>query len=123
MKKNKEFQMNEKNLEINRSNQALLNKLVEISTGKWSCLPTIPSRDRSVDVHRSYGPLGNVKSLNFSSRKRETERIERENHAFAKRLFERGASLSKKKLEDDYQRHMRYRNQIQKLKLTSRLNN
>ena len=56
------------------------------------------------------------------TRKRETERIERENHAFAKRLFERGASLSKKKFDDDYQQHMRYKNQIQKLKLSSRLN-
>ena len=101
--------MNEKNLEINRSNQALLNKLVEISTGKWSC---IPSRDRSVDVQRTFGPVGNGKSLNFNSRKRESDRIERENHAFAKRLFDRGASMSKKKLEDDYQRHIQYRNQI-----------
>ena len=38
LKKNKEFLTNEKNLEINRDNQVLLNKLVEISSGKWSSI-------------------------------------------------------------------------------------
>ena len=37
-----------------------------------------------------------VTSLNVGVRKRETERIERENHAFAKRLFEKKAILPKK---------------------------
>jgi Hemingway/CFA97 len=47
IKKNKEFLMNERNIEINRSNQALLNKLVEISTGKWSSVPHVLRHDRS----------------------------------------------------------------------------
>ena len=34
--KNQGFLKNEKNAEINRENQILLNKLVEISNGKWS---------------------------------------------------------------------------------------
>ena len=34
---------------------------------------------------REIGPV----SLNIGFRKRETERIERENHAFAKRLFDK----------------------------------
>ena len=33
-----EFMNNERNLEINRDNQILLNKLVEISAGKWSTI-------------------------------------------------------------------------------------
>ena len=86
-----------------------MNKLVEISTGKWSC---IPHREKSVEVQQRNQGFGTVRSLNFVNRKRETERIERENHAFAKRLFERGASLSKKKFDDDYQMHMKYKNQI-----------
>ena len=49
-------------------------------------------------------------------RKQETDRIERENHAFAKRLFDRQANLSKKKLDDDYHDHIKYLKQIQKLK-------
>ncbi len=48
-------------------------------------------------------------------RKRETERIERENHAFAKRLFDKQANLSKKKLDKEYKDHMKYKKQIQKI--------
>ncbi len=55
------------------------------------------------------------KSLNVGYRKRETERIEKENHAFAKRLFDKQAHLSKKKFENDYQNHLKYKKQIQKL--------
>ena len=90
IRKNKEFMVNERNIETNRSNQVLLNKLVEISAGKWSCVPHI--RERSADAGRV--PFNSFKSLNLPSRKRETDRIERENHAFAKRLFERKAILS-----------------------------
>ena len=73
---------------MNRDNQILLNKLVEISSGKWSSIK--PSKSSN-----QVGP----KSLNMGYRKRETERIERENHAFAKRLFDKQANLSKKKLD------------------------
>jgi len=38
-------------------------------------------------------------------RKRETDRIERENHAFAKRLFDKRAIVDKKNLDKDYQAH------------------
>ena len=65
----------------------MLNKLVEISSGKWSSVAPVPkksnpNRGKSVRVN---GPT----SLNMGVRKRETERIERENHAFAKRLFDK----------------------------------
>ena len=33
-----EFKTNEKNIIINKDNQILLNKLVEISAGKWSSI-------------------------------------------------------------------------------------
>ena len=58
---------NERNLEINRDNQILLNKLVEISAGKWS---TIKKEKNQGEIIQ--GP----KSLNIGQRKRETERIE-----------------------------------------------
>lgn len=38
-------------------------------------------------------------SLNMGVRKKETERIEKENHAFAKRLFDKQAVLQKKELD------------------------
>ena len=85
--KTKDFLTNEKNITINKDNQILLNKLVEISSGKWSSVAPVPKkagpvRGKSVRVN---GPT----SLNMGVRKRETERIERENHAFAKRLFDK----------------------------------
>lgn len=36
------------------------------------------------------------KSLNIGVRRRENERIERENHAFAQRLFDKKGAISKK---------------------------
>ena len=45
------------------------------------------------------------RSLNLGFRKKETDRIERENHAFAKRLFDREASLQKSKFDEDYKQH------------------
>jgi len=42
-------------------------------------------------------------------RKRETDRIERENHAFAKRLFEKQAIVSKKNLDREYQNHLKFK--------------
>lgn len=38
-------------------------------------------------------------------RKLENERIERENQAFAKRLFDKAGSINMKKLDDDYHHH------------------
>ena len=42
-------------------------------------------------------------------RKRETERIEKENHAFAKRLFDKQAVLKKKNLDTDWASHLKYK--------------
>jgi hypothetical protein len=89
--KTKEFMTNEKNITINKDNQILLNKLVEISSGKWSSVVSAPKRmakakPRNQSVKNSLkGPV----SLNMLVRKKETERIEKENHAFAKRLFDK----------------------------------
>ena len=70
---------------VNRDNQTLLNKLVEISSGKWSSVTSAPKRGKRGNSLRQTG----LASLNIGVRKRETERIEKENHAFAKRLFEK----------------------------------
>ena len=53
--------------------------------------------------------MAGPRSLNVGFRKRETERIEKENHAFAKRLFDRQAHLSKQKLDQDYKTHLQYK--------------
>ncbi len=50
-------------------------------------------------------------------RKRETERIEKENHAFAKRLFDKQAVLNKKGLDCAWRDHVQYKRQIMKMPL------
>ena len=72
----------------------------------------------------SVGP----RSLNISIRKKENERIERENHAFAKRLFQNNSSISKHKLDVQYNQQQELRNRIKKVKkplpnLSGRANN
>lgn len=113
-KKTKEFLTNEKNITINKDNQILLNKLVEISSGKWSSVAPAPKRNQSVKV-KNIGAIGGPSSLNMGLRKRETDRIEKENHAFAKRLFNKQAVLNKKGLDKDWRHHLTYKKQIAKM--------
>jgi hypothetical protein len=42
------------------------------------------------------------RSLNIWNRKEEARRIERENHAFAKRLYDRAGCMNKDRLDDDF---------------------
>lgn len=93
------FHKNEKNAEINRENQILLNKLVEISNGKWSSV----AKAEKKPVKKK--PVVEKKSLNYERRKKEFERIERENMAIAQRLFNKQGSISKKKMDEDYGVH------------------
>eukprot|EP00347_Sterkiella_histriomuscorum_P020106 403339081 len=106
--KTHEFNNLEKNILINRDNQVLLNKLVEISKGKWSSIqaPKKPVAET----------LPGPKSLNIGVRKIQNDKIERENHAFAKRLFDKSGCLSKNKMDEEYMNHLKYRKQIQKIK-------
>ena len=77
-------------------------------------MPQVSSQSKkrsSASVSRAYQPT----SLNLVVRKKETERIERENHAFAKRLFDKKPIVAKKNLDKDYMNHLKYRRQIQKM--------
>jgi hypothetical protein len=60
----------------------------------------------------SMGP----RSLNISVRRKENERIERENHAFARRLFQNSGSMSKEIFEIQYNHHLEHRNRISRVK-------
>jgi hypothetical protein len=105
--------MAERNISINRDNQILLNKLVEISNGKWNSVGTAdmarqlskksqsqvrPSVRAGNGVFNSYSGAG----TNINTRKKETERIERENHKFAKRLFDKGSQINKKTMDQSF---------------------
>ena len=113
-----EFEALEKHHAINKNNQILLNKLVEISAGKWSSVVPAPQRVRQMSKNSasmarnfSISQIGSVLnsvrgasegpgSLNFLVRKAENERIERENHKFAQRLFENKGSIQRRKFDD-----------------------
>ena len=101
----------EKNIDLNRENAILLNKLVDISQGKWSSVHG-PATYKKKKVAQSVGP----RSLNISIRRKENDRIERENHAFAKRLFQNQGSISKHKLDLQYNQNLELKNRIRKVK-------
>jgi len=46
------------------------------------------------------------------ARRKENERIERENHGLAKRLFENGGAISKKALDKEYAQIAQYKKMI-----------
>ena len=69
----------------------------------------------SVNPKNRNADLSGPRSLNLGVRKKENDRIERENQAFAKRLFDKAGSLSKKKMDEEFFSHLRYRKQIQKI--------
>jgi len=69
-----------------------------------------------VESVKARGKSVNNKSLNFAVRKMENDRIERENHRFAKKLFENDGNISKKKLDDHFINQESYRTRITKIK-------
>ena len=75
----------EKNIGLNRENAILLNKLVDISQGKWSSVHGVTALKKlsKSSSKKNKGPA----SLNISIRRKENDRIERENHVLAKKLF------------------------------------
>lgn len=68
--------------QIERDNQKLLKKLVEISSGKGAMNTQALPKSHSVQAIEF-----KAKSLHFGSRKAELERIERENQKIAKKIF------------------------------------
>ena len=71
-----------------------------------------PATYKKKKTSGSVGP----RSLNISIRRRENERIERENHAFAKRLFQNHGSISKQRLDQHFNQQMELRGRISRVK-------
>ena len=64
---------------------------------------------------RHRGSIG-PSSLNYSVRMRENERIERENHKIAQRLYESKGHLKKKDFDEQFGMQQKYKNNIQKVR-------
>lgn len=121
----------------------LLGKLVEISNGKWSSVPhagkLLPPLNKAAaackssaydtrskittsntitrSVSQSSSNPINARSLNIEVRRKEASRIEQENIAIAKRLFDRGAQLNKKMFDEEYRQHQKYLKALKKVSL------
>lgn len=78
------------------------------STSQFS---TISMGSAFTGRHGTVGP----KSLNISVRRNENERIERENQAFAKRLFDGKGGISMRKLNTEFADHLKHSANIRKV--------
>lgn len=87
------FHNSEKALAIEKDNELLLGRLVEISRKRQN--PLFPLKE----------PNHVSKSLNSNFRKKEKDRIAAENEAFARRLLSQQPSFNRRKLDDDYDKH------------------
>lgn len=105
----KDFHYSEKRHLISKDNQILLSKLVEISSGKWSCLPPIKTAQKPAKKSSSASRIFAPQTLNLIVRKKEMARIEQENHAFAKRLFDQQPVLKKENFDDAYKDHCKFK--------------
>lgn len=88
---------------------------MDISNGKWSSVPAASQAGTRKRAAQSQTRVYQPTSLNLVNRKKETERIERENHAFAKRLFDKRSIVDKKNLDKAYMDHLKYKRQIAKM--------
>ena len=91
--------------QIEKDNQKLLKKLVEISTGKK---PNLHKLDNGTTLGKSHSVAAiefKAKSLHFNQRKAELERIERENQKIAKKIFCLKSNLKKSQFEKDFEAH------------------
>ena len=93
----------------------LLRKLVEISEGKMRAVATADAARVYVDrrvLGRSTATISASRQVylgagtNMINRRNETNRIERDNQLFAKRLFTKSSCVTKRSLDADYQKHL-----------------
>lgn len=97
------FHNSEKQFAIEKDNELLLGRLVEISRKKKPNL--FPLKSEATISKSLHGP----------SRKKEKDRIAMENEAFARRLLSQQPSFNRRKLETDFERHQTRVKNMQKL--------
>ena len=121
---NKAFNKNEQNIGISRENQILLSKLVEVSSGKLSSIPKLPNISRSKigkntssTAQTSTFSTGEYRptSLNLHVRQKETLRVESENHAFARRLFESKPIIKKAEFDKEFHNQKMFKRNLRKV--------
>jgi len=97
------FHNSEKQFAIEKDNELLLGRLVEISRKKKPNL--FPLKSEATITKSLHGP----------SRRREKDRIAMENEAFARRLLSQQPSFNRRKLDSDFEKHQTRVKNMQKL--------
>lgn len=87
-----EYQESIKTSEIKRSNQVLLERLMDISKGK-GCAVKQENLAQTLQAPRS---------LNYILKRREAERIDKENDKIMRRIIRQGPTVQSKKFEQEY---------------------
>jgi len=100
------FHNSEKQFAIEKDNELLLGRLVEISRKKKPNL--FPAKNTKIEAALP-------KSLHGPSRRKEKDRIAMENEAFARRLLSQQPSFNRRKLEVDFEKHQSRVKNMQKL--------
>lgn len=85
----------------------LLTRLMEISKGKWSSVGT---KGRNPPNTKKKGP----KSMNYLNKKKELQRIDRENMKMMNRIIQQGAILNTRKLEAEYREKQKIMRNLQR---------
>ena len=121
-KKDFEFRNIEKMEHLNKENQILLNRLLEIQAPqhaksvarkhKKSELPTSQSERHLPIKRKAFRP----KSLNLHARIINDQKIREENIKLAQRLFSKKAVLDFKGLKQEYVHHKKIKNNLKKVK-------
>ena len=120
-KKDFEFKNIEKISTLNKENQVLLNRLLEISsthpqkrtkTKKRKTNIHISASEKHLQPRRSFRP----RSLNLQARIIEEQKIREENIRMAQRLFDKKPVLDFKSLKDEYVHHKKIANNLKKVK-------
>lgn len=94
-----------RNLEIQKTNKILLDKLASIN--KRSTKKLEPQSHSSKAL----------KSLNLTSRRQEAQRIINENEQIVKRITSQKPQILKKKFDMDFEKHEKYKGNLSKLRL------
>jgi len=97
------FHHSEKQFAIEKDNELLLGRLVEISRKKKPNL--FPLKSEATISKSLHGP----------SRRKEKDRIAMENEAFARRLLSQQPSFNRRKLDSDFEKHQTRVKNMQKL--------
>lgn len=106
--KSHEFVENEKINGIKKNNQLLLDRLLDISKGKFAS----PGMKHRLPKTRK-GP----KSLNQVKKKKELERIDQENMKLMNRIVNQNAMLNTKKMEQEFRDRRKMQKSLQRNKL------